>query len=273
MNRPVRTAAPETLPFEPNYRRVASAIEGRILDRTLRDGDALPPELALAAQFDVTRSTIREALRELESHGLVERRRGTKRMVVTRPGTGHVADRVSHALALHDVTVREVWETLTILEPPAAEAAARARSRPELARIAAAVERYAAVQVDTRAAAEGVGEFFRAVAAASGNRVLMLAQEPLLLLLQQALQVMIDRVPQARARIGSAQRRLLNAIEARDVDAARTWMTKHVLDFRRGFEVAGIDLDTPVPPVASPQPGAGADERHSRPGTRRLALG
>jgi DNA-binding GntR family transcriptional regulator len=38
-----RAAAFAPLAFEPNYRRVASAIEQRILDRTLQDGDALPP--------------------------------------------------------------------------------------------------------------------------------------------------------------------------------------------------------------------------------------
>ncbi len=252
MTRARDAAAFAPLPFEPNYRRVAGAIEARILGRALRDGDALPPELELAAQFDVTRSTVREALRELESLGLVERRRGTKRMVVTRPDAGRVADRVGNALALADVTVREVWETLTILEPPSADAAARHRTTASLARIAAAVERFEREQADTRAAVAGVGEFFRAVAAASGNRVLALAQEPLLLLLEQALQVMIDRVPQARSRIHSAQRRLLASIGDRDAEAARTWMTKHVRDFRRGFEVAGIDVDTPVPPPALP---------------------
>ena len=73
------------LPFEPGYRRVATAIATRILDRTLREGHSLPPEAELADQFAVNRSTIREALRELESAELVTRRRGTKRMVVTRP--------------------------------------------------------------------------------------------------------------------------------------------------------------------------------------------
>ncbi len=242
-------AAFEPLAFEPNYRRVATAIEARILDRTLREGDALPPELELAAQFQVNRSTVREALRELESHGLVERRRGTKRMVVTRPATGDVADRVGHALALRDVTVREVWETLTILEPPAAEASARCRDAAAIERIRAAVDAFVRDQADTGAAVGRVGEFFRAVADASGNRVLALSQDPLLRLLQSALRVMIDRAPQARSRIATAQRRMLAAIEAHDADAAATWMTKHVRDFRRGFEVAGIDLDTPVPPL------------------------
>jgi GntR family transcriptional regulator, transcriptional repressor for pyruvate dehydrogenase complex len=235
------------LPFEPGYRRVASAIAARILDRTLRDGDPLPSELDLAQQFAVNRSTIREALRELESADLVARRRGTKRMVVARPATDQVAGRVRHALALHDVTVREVWSMLEVLEPPAAEAAARARSAAGIERIRHAVAHYRAHNDSAAAAVDGVGEFFRAVAAASGNRVLPLMQEPLLLLLEAALQVLIDRAPPARARIADAQAYILAAIESGDESAARTWMARHVRDFRRGFELCAIDLDTPVP--------------------------
>lgn len=236
------------IPFEPTYRRVATAIASRIIDRSLRDGDALPTETALATQFGVNRSTVREALRELESNGLVERRRGTKRMVVARPATAMAADRVSQTLLLHDVTAREVWETLTILEPSAAESAARHRDAAGLERIRSAAAHFAADSADAHVAVVAVAEFFRSVVAAGGNRALALAQEPLVLLLQSALAVMIDRVPQARSRIATAQRRILAAIEDRDPEGARTWMTKHVRDFRRGFEVAGIDLDTPVAP-------------------------
>jgi GntR family transcriptional repressor for pyruvate dehydrogenase complex len=239
------------LPFEPGYRRVASAIAARILDRTLRDGDALPSETELAAQFAVNRSTIREALRELESADLVARRRGTKRMVVARPATDQVAGRVRHALTLHDVTVREVWAMLEVLEPPAAEIAACARTPATLERIERAVESYRTGNREAQQAVDGVAEFFRAVAAATGNRALPLMQEPLLLLLEAALRVLIDQAPPARARIAEAQRRILAAIEARDADTARIWMAKHVRDFRRGFELCGIDLDTPVPPAGS----------------------
>ena len=237
----------QPLRFEPGYRRVASAIAARILDRTLRDGDPLPVEAELAAQFAVNRSTVREALRELESANLVARRRGTKRMVVSRPAATQVADRVGHALALNDVTVREVWETLALIEPPAAEAAALHATPAGMARLEAAVAAYAADHASARAATRGVAEFFRAVAAASGNRVLPLTQEPLLLLLAAALEVMIDRAPPARARIAAAQQQMLAAFAARDGARARSWMAKHVRDFRRGFEIGGIDLDTPVP--------------------------
>ena len=75
-----------------------------------------------------------------------------------------------------------------------------------------------------------------------------MAQRPLLPLLQGSLRLVIDRVPQARARIALAQRRLAAAIAARDRDAARDWMAKHIRDLRRGFAVAGIGLGTAVRP-------------------------
>ena len=57
---------------------------------------------------------------------------------------------------------------------------------------------------------------------------------------------MIDKVSQARSRIMTAQRRLTDAIAARNAEDARAWMVKHIRDFRRGYEVAGIDLELKV---------------------------
>jgi len=87
---------------------------------------------------------------------------------------------------------------------------------------------------------------FRCLARATHNPVLGLAQEPLLQLLEPSLRVMIDKVPQARSRITTAHRRLLEALEARDEDGAHEWMARHIRDFRKGYEVAGIDLGLQV---------------------------
>jgi len=228
--------------IEPAYRKVAAAIGARILSRALREGERLPPETELARQFGVNRSTVREALRELESRGLLQRRPGSKLMSVSRPAQSAVAQGVSHALLLHDVTVQHLWEALTLLEPPLAQAAARARTAADLEELAAAARDFAAAAADTVATVQCTAEVFRSIARATHNPVLALAQEPLLQLLEPSLRIMIDKVPQARARIATAHRRLLEALEARDESAAHEWMARHIRDFRKGYEIAGIDL-------------------------------
>jgi GntR family transcriptional regulator, transcriptional repressor for pyruvate dehydrogenase complex len=232
--------------IEPAYRKVAAAIGARILSRALREGERLPPETELARQFGVNRSTVREALRELESRGLLQRRPGSKLMSVSRPPQAAVAQGVSHALLLHDVSVRDVWEALTILEPPLAEAAARGRSAGDLEALRAAATSFALHNADTEQAVHHTAEVFRCIGRATHNAVLALAQEPLLQLLEPSLRVMIDQVPQARARIATAHRRLVEALEARDAAAAHSWMARHIRDFSRGYELAGIGLETQV---------------------------
>ena len=236
----------EQIQMEPAYRKVAAAISERIVSRSLREGDRLPPETELARQFGVNRSTIREALRELESGGLVKRRPGSKLMSVSRPQHGAVAEGVSRALVMHDVTFLEVWSALTILEPPIAEAAARARTAEDVAATAGEAQRFVTLNADTGLAVHHAAEFLRCVGRATHNQVLMLAQEPLLQLLEPSLQVMIDKVPQARGRIITAQKKMLEALEARDTEGARTWMAKHIRDFRKGYEIAEIDPELRV---------------------------
>jgi GntR family transcriptional regulator, transcriptional repressor for pyruvate dehydrogenase complex len=233
----------EQILIEPAYRKVAAAIGERIVSRSLREGERLPPETELARQFGVNRSTVREALRELESGGLVKRRPGSKLMSVSRPQHDVIAEGVSRALVMHDVTFLEVWSALTILEPPIAEAAARARTGDDLANVMGAAERFATLNTDTAHAVHYAAEFFRCVGRATHNQVLGLAQEPLLQLLEPSLRVMIDRVPQARSRIATAQKRIVEALGARDAEGARSWMAKHIRDFRKGYEIAEIDLE------------------------------
>jgi DNA-binding FadR family transcriptional regulator len=209
----------------PAYRQIANVIEQRIVARSLRTGDPLPSETDLARQFGVNRSTIREAIRELETHGLLGRVRGEKRLRVTRPEPRRVSSGVSRALALHDVTFLELWERRT---PAQLQALVRAGAR------------FKREVADTPAAVSAVLDFFTAVAAASGNQVLELSQAPLNVLLAPALTRMIDRVPQARARIQTAQGKIAEAIKLRRSEQARAWMEKHIHDFRRGHELESI---------------------------------
>jgi DNA-binding FadR family transcriptional regulator len=228
----------EPIRVEPAYRKVAAALLERITTRMLNPGERLPPELELARQFGVHRGTVREALRELETNGVLKRERGSKLMMVTRPARRTVAAGVSRALTLHDVSYHDVWEALTALEPPIAAAAARRRTAADLQRLGEIVA--AEVEVEQAAA------FFRAVGEATHNGVFMLAHEPLVQMLEPSLATLIRKVPQAGGRVAMAQKRIAGAIQAQDAAQAQDWMSKHIRDFRRGFEIAGIALERRV---------------------------
>src|SRR5262245_52046579 len=223
---------------EPAYRKVAAALLERITDRAINAGDRLPPEMELARQFGVHRGTVREALRELQSSGMLKRERGSKLMMVTRPERVDVAAGVSRALALHDVSYHDVWEALTALEPPIAAAAARQRKAADLSRIDAIVS------ADTDVGQ--TADFFRAIGEATHNSVFMLAHEPLVQMLVPSLAALIDKVPQAVSRIDTAQKKIAAAIRSGDPEQAEEWMAKHIRDFRRGFEIARIGLEQRV---------------------------
>jgi DNA-binding FadR family transcriptional regulator len=245
--KPKAAAATEFAPIrvEPAYRKVAAALLDRITTRAISAGERLPPEIELARQFGVHRGTVREALRELQTNGVLKRERGSKLMMVTRPSRGDVAANVSRALSLHDVSYHDVWEALTALEPPMAAAASRQRTTADLARLEALLGRQSA-DLETGLAVQQAADFFHAIGEATHNGVFMLAHEPLVQLLVPSLGAMIDKVPQARARIADAQKKVLGAIRDRDAAAAGEWMAKHIRDFRRGFELARIGLEQPV---------------------------
>ena len=236
----------EPLGYAPAYLRVSEAIRARILRRELSEGQAMPTETELARQFEVNRSTVREALRKLESAGLLGRRRGGKRLYVTRPTRETVGGGLSQALALHRARVVDVWEALQAVQPGIAAAAAERRSAASLAKLETSARRFAAREGGREAAVSEVAGFFDALGEAAANPVFNLLNEPLLRLLKPSLAVIIDRVPQARSRIEAAQREIVAAVAARDAKSAAEWMTRHTRDFRRGYEVAGIDLATEV---------------------------
>ena len=211
----------EPLNHEPAYRKVAAAIERKIVERALRAGDALPAETALAEQFGVNRSTVREALRELETHGLVGRQarrqealrhaaEARARVVRGQPRAGPARRDVSRAVGSDDGRSNRPRRVTRPTAAPTTELKA-------IDRLVSAV----AASRDGRTAVPLVVEFFAVIARASHNPVLVTAQDPLNRLLAPTLSRMIDKVPQARARITSAQRRIASAIRDQHAAEAR----------------------------------------------------
>lgn len=241
----------------PAYKAVSAEIERIILSGALEPGAPLPTEQELAQQFGVNRSTLREAIRQVEQEGLVERREG-RRLFVALPGLTDFAPRAMRALVLQQATFHELWQVAVVLEPLAAQLAAHAVREDDLQALSANLARMAmlaqqAAEGDAQAQTQRQAalieldvQFHALVARAGRNRALMLAREPVSLLYSATLARMQGQLPQMHARNLVAHRHILDALRQHDADRAEHWMRKHIVDFQRGFVLAQLDMHVPV---------------------------
>jgi len=232
----------------PAYRVVAEALVEEVLQRRLRPGSQLPTEADLAAQFGVNRSTVREGVRLLEEAGLVQRR-PQKRLVITRPSQDAVASQLTRAMLLHEVTFHELWLVMMEIEPLSAALAAEQAKPEDIARIRVNLECTGEAVRDIGALTRLDVEFHDLLARAAGNTAVLLIRQPLGLLFHSAFHSVFESVAAAGLRLLDPHRKILDAVEARDPEAARTEMQRHIRDFRRGYLRAGLDPDRPVEKV------------------------
>ena len=128
------------------------------------------------------------------------------------------------------------------LEPSAAAIASKRETPYQLSSLKESINQLRENLEDKEAIVDGAVRFFKLLAEGTGNKVLILNQEPLNHLLRPSLAFMIKRVKQAGPRILEAQEIILKFLNAHDEEQARTWMIKHINDFKRGYVLAGIDM-------------------------------
>jgi len=227
------------------YQVVSRELRRMILRGDLKTGEQLPTESQLAEHFGVNRSTVREGIRQLENEGLVGRE-GRKRLCVTVPNQRDLAPRVIRTLVMHQVTFREVWETALVLEPACASLCAQNRSEELVAALTSNLQRTRPVIDDARQCTELDTEFHSLVAEGARNKALLLSREPVGVMLNSAFDRLCPLLPQASGRMLRAHQQVVKAIGEGDTDQAALWMHKHIVDFRRGWEMASLSLDSPV---------------------------
>lgn len=229
---------------QPVYVKVSRAIEEEILSGALAEGALLPTEGELCAQFGVTRSSVREGIRLLEQSGLLERG-PAKRLVVRAPKISEIAATASRSLAHGGATFREVWETLALFYPQAARAAATHLSEESIAELHAINERLRE-SGNGDVTVDGAVAFFQTIAAGLNNRVMLAMLQSLNMMIGASLALVIGETPRAKKRIEDAQSEIIAALEASDEEKAAAWMSRHIDDLMRGYQVANVDLDARI---------------------------
>ena len=178
MNRehPLRSAIP-TSSVKP--RKAAEIIAGRlrhaIVEGSLTEGEMLPVERELIESFGVSRATMREALRILETERLVEVARGAKGGAqVARPTLALASHALGMVLQTEGTQLADVQVARQVIEPPAARLAAE-RSSAERERAVAILRRRIAEERNVAKLAEfpyKAMAFHEALVQLSGNKTL-----------------------------------------------------------------------------------------------------
>ena len=141
-NAPPAATAGIATPKRPKAAEVVAAeLRRQIVTGRLKPGDKLHPENMLTTEFEISRPTLREALRLLESESLITISRGKHGGArVSSIDLSAAARQVGVFLQLEGATLQDVWLARTIIEPPAAGMLAARRSPAAFAALEANIE-------------------------------------------------------------------------------------------------------------------------------------
>ena len=210
------------------FEAVCDQIRRQVTDGTLLPGHRLPGERELAGQFDVSRSGVRQALRNLELTGIVEARTGAYGgFFIKSGGTDGIAQAVRDMVSLGQVPTASVMEARLELTSVAIRLACARATEAELDEIEAD-NAFQAEQFrlglgsrNTRA----VSEFYRLLARATHNEVIEMLIDALSEIVRAQL-ARIDAKP--REDMVKARRKVLRYLRARDADRACAAMSVHL---------------------------------------------
>jgi GntR family transcriptional repressor for pyruvate dehydrogenase complex len=213
---------------QPNLTGSLLALFKRLIaEKTLRPGDRLPAERDLAETLQVSRSSLRQALKVMESIGVISQQVGSGTRL--NPAAASILSEPLEFLILLDgISSRELMEARLIVEPQlAARAASRATPEDEHA-MERAIARMEASDADADPFVASDLEFHRALFRAAGNRVC----EMLFTVVHQSLEELVRFTsalvpPEHTIRF---HRQILAAIRERDPKAAESRMREHLED-------------------------------------------
>lgn len=210
--------------------RLSVDLERLVLERRLKPGDRLPPERELGELLGVSRTSIREALHELESRGFVDRKPGRGTVVVSASHRGGEAGAAISSLleldAPSSVALNRMMEVRAMIEPPIAALATKRVTDRDLAQLRALVEDME-TEEDLARYAELDRAFHQAISQYTHNP--LLAQLTEIISEQLAPARRSPMRSKERRDISSADhRRIYNAIAARDPEKAEAEARAHV---------------------------------------------
>ncbi len=215
---------------------VASSLERRILEGSLKPGERLPPERELSLELGVSRPSLREAIQKLASKGMVQSRQGGGTYVTDRLESSFF-DPWQDMMGAHPNLREDMLEFRRMLEGQAAEWAAERATEADLTRLDQAFatlnDAFTADDLERRSSADIA--FHQAVGEASHNALVGHLSAALLRLMHDNIRLNLGElksIPAAGSLLMRQHAAIYAAIRERKPQAARAAAETHI-DFVR----------------------------------------
>ena len=210
--------------------RVSEEVIGQVRDLItsgrLKIGDRLPAERELAKTLQVGRSTVREAIRALESLGILQARSGEGTFLVSYPDEQKSVLITANAFQSWD-NQRKLFEVRMVIEPDLAALAARRASFEQIVKMREILEEQeASVKRGTIDIKADTALHFL-LAEAAGNEILLRMMDSLMNLLHETREASLRTTGRAVSSL-KQHKAIVRAIEARDPAAAERRMRDHI---------------------------------------------
>jgi GntR family transcriptional repressor for pyruvate dehydrogenase complex len=224
---------------------VAEQVAKRILEmvrtKSLKPGDQLPPERELATYMQVSRPSLREALRGLQILGVLSMRQGGG-IYVTALEASDLLGPLQFLITLDSENLNSLYESRRMIDGSIARMAVERIQPSQIASL------HALVRVQEGLIGDSIGfrlsdtEFHETIAAATGNPFLVTISHSLYVLGMEYRRI-AAATPGVLMRSLEEHRIILAALEARDADATEAAMQAHLLSVHHStldaMQVAG----------------------------------
>ncbi len=216
---------------------IADQIRRRIVRGELAEGDLLPSEQQLLLEFGVSRPTMREAIRVLESESLVTVKRGSRGGIeVAVPRIATAAHYAGLVLEYRQATTADVFLAAAAIEAPCAAMLARSRSAKDLKRLREAVAAERDARDDPDRLLQLQNDFHRLVVELVDNNTLRVLSDVVRQIIEVATRRYLgsptlraeDRIPASDAGI-RAHEKLVELIEAKDAGKAEALWRRQII--------------------------------------------
>lgn len=219
---------------QPLHKTVAEILSERIFSGEFPENSYLPPERELVERLGVSRTVIREAIKLMESKGLIRIERGVG-TAVAEARHDRVAESLKVLLRRKGPMLKHLIEVRALLEVGMTGLAAQRRTQENLAAMGRCLEIMRKKPSEPTGYVDADVEFHSEIARAAQNPALLLLLEPLSDLLRESRIVTFSGPQTVRLRIKQHEE-IYQMIQLQDVEGAKAAMNRHLADTAKDLQ-------------------------------------